>query len=228
MRTVILVPRRADGGERDRLWDWCRQWWATEHPDVPIIEGYHEGGPFNRSAAVNRAAAGAWDVAVLIDADVLCDTGRVNEAVDLANLTRRVVLPFTVRYNLSYHGTQKVMAGERGSWKPFIHRTYHEMVSSCVVIPRSAWETVGGFDETFSGWGWEDTAWAAAVDTLVRPLLYIRGDLWHLWHATAQEGRVNSPTWRANKARAELYEAAWGDRTAMRGLLNESREAVAA
>jgi len=81
MKPVILVPRRDDNGYRDELWQWVRAWWEREQSHMPIIEGYHTDGLFNRSAAINTAAriAGDWDVAVIIDADVICDPERVKE-----------------------------------------------------------------------------------------------------------------------------------------------------
>ena len=74
VNTVILVPRRDDNGYRDELWAWTKAWWEREQSHMPIIEGYHTDGLFNRSAAINTAAriAGDWDVAVIIDADVIC------------------------------------------------------------------------------------------------------------------------------------------------------------
>ena len=108
MKAVILVPRRADHGHRDKVWDWCRAWWERELPELEIVEGHHDAGLFNRSAAVNRAAreAGAWDVAVIIDADVICDPGRVREAIEVAATEQnRLVLPFTRRHNLNPLGS---------------------------------------------------------------------------------------------------------------------------
>ena len=87
MRVVVLVPIRYGKPERDRLWEFCRPRWAEFFPDWPVYEGVHgaEEGPFNRSLAVNRAAeaAGEWDVAVVIDNDVLADPQAVRAAVFL-------------------------------------------------------------------------------------------------------------------------------------------------
>lgn len=230
-RAVVLVPRRAGQRDRDRLWEWCRDWWTRELPELAIVEGHHDDGLFNRSAALNIAAslAGRWDVAVIIDADIVVDAGRVRESIVLARSLGRVVLPFSTRYNLNAPGTTLVMAGERGSWLPYVQRAYHDMVSSCVVVPRAVWDATGGFDETFVGWGFEDSSWTVAAETLSgRNLLYIHGELWHLHHATAPEGRPATPTFRANQARSKRYESAWGDVDAVQALIAESRQGVAA
>lgn len=222
MRTVILVPRRADHGHRDRLWTWTRERWELDLPDLPIFEGHHTKGLFNRSAACNRAAAAAgdWDVALLIDADVICDPERVRQAIEIAHVEGdRLVLPFSRRHNLTDRGSRRIMAGDRGSWRRYIGKTYTNMCSSVVAIPRPLWDLVGGFDERFAGWGFEDTAFAHACETLGAPLQKLDGDCWHLWHPTAPEGRRDAPSYQANRARREQYSAAVGDPVAIRVLL---------
>ena len=80
---------------------------------MPIIEGYHTDGLFNRSAAINTAAriAGDWDVAVIIDADVICSPDRVKEAVELAARTGSMILPHSTRYDLSRKASEAVRRG---------------------------------------------------------------------------------------------------------------------
>lgn len=225
-RIVVLVPRRAGLADRDALWAWTRQWWRDHHPDWPIYEGHHDVGLFNRSAAINRASGSAdwtadrpWDVAVIIDADVLVDVDRTRQAVDEAIATGRMVLPFDVRKDLDRRGSDLVMNGYRGSWTKFVHRTYTDMVSSVVVVTRALWDAVGGFDESFVGWGFEDNAFAAACETFSGAgVLKLPGELWHLWHPTAKEGRVGTLSFEANRRRSERYLAVRGDRVATRAL----------
>jgi len=204
-RIVILVPRRDDHGHRDRVWAFCRAWWEREFPSWPIFEGHHDDGLFNRAAACNRAAAmaGAWDIAVLIDSDVLVDPGKVREAVKVVQDTEdHLVLPFSLRHNLTRLGSERVMAGDQGSWRQFIGITYTQQCSAVVVIPRPLWDEVGGFDEQFVGWGFEDNAFAASCETFGRSLEMLEGgECWHLWHPTAKEGRRASPSYRANRSR---------------------------
>lgn len=230
LRQVILVPRRLDNGPRDVLWSWCRAWWEREQSHMPIIEGHHDDGLFNRSAAVNRAAtlAGDWDVAVIIDSDVICNPERVKAAVAIAHETGQMVLPHDVRKDLNLRGTQQVMAGLARSWEPFVHKRYPDMVSGVVVIPRRLWDEVGGFDESFVGWGYEDSAAAAAFQTFGEGIVRMPGELWHLWHPTAKEGRPGTLTWSINSAKGQRYRAAIGNRDAIRALQAEGRPVVAA
>lgn len=209
MRTVVLVPRRADGGVRDRLWEFCRQVWATEHPGFEIVEGHHETGLFNRSAAINRAAAAAgdWDTAVIIDADVLIHRTNVRAGLVLAQRFNRVVFPFRVYQSLSQIGTSRVMAGWTGDWSSVSVRAYWDSVSCVVMVPRALWDQVGGMDERFVGWGWEDTAFACATDA-VSGRLRLEGTLWHLWHPQSPERDAKSPEYKASAALAVQYRNA--------------------
>ena len=58
--------------------------------------------------------------------------------------------------------------------------------SCCVAVPRSTFDDMGGFDERFKGWGFEDGAWAALVRALY-PWSRIKGDMYHLSHERSDE-----------------------------------------
>ncbi|MFK4998906.1 galactosyltransferase-related protein [Bacillus sp. N9] len=50
------------------------------------------------------------------------------------------------------------------------------------VVPRKHFETVGGFDERFVGWGGEDDAFAASLNTLCGYVKRLDATIYHLWH----------------------------------------------
>lgn len=213
MRTVVLVPRRDGKADRDRLWAFTRAWW-TEHVQLPIVEGHHLAteGPFNRATAINRAAhadeAGDWDVAVIIDSDVLCDGGQVHAAVRCAHRTGAMTVGFTERLHLNGGGTAKVLAGYAGNWRPFARVVAMESVSSCVAVRRDLWDRVGGFDEAFVGWGWEDVAFRIHAEAeAAMPVVRIGGQLWHLHHVVSAGNNRDEPTFQANEARGAAYKA---------------------
>jgi hypothetical protein len=188
---------------------------------------------------VNTAAriAGDWDVAVIIDSDVVCDPNRVKAAVELARANRVMVLPHSVRYDLGRRGAEMVRDGrlrfEDVARNParFVHRQYsaengHPSVSSVVVVGRELWDIVGGFDEMFRGWGYEDTAFAAACETFGR-IIRMPGEVWHLWHPTAREGKRGTPSWSLNSARGQAYRTAIGNAAAIRELQASGRPQLA-
>ena len=226
MNVVVLVPMRAGDPHRDRLWAFCRQRWEDGFRDWPIIEGHHNDGPFNRSAALNQAAAETqgWDVAVIIDADIIADAAAVLTAVEVAAATGRMVVSHHERVMLNKTGTEKVLGGYEGPWRArqMVERVYTDSVSCCVAVPRGLWDALGGFDERFAGWGYEDTAFELAAGTLTgKPYIRLASELFHLHHAVSPEAGPKSPTRIANADLLERYKAASGNEHAMRALLDE-------
>lgn len=187
MRTVVLVPRRADHSHRDRLWEWCLNRWHCEHPDLPVYEGHHDDGPFNRSAALNlaAAAAGDWDVAIVADSDSFVSTDQIHQAVDTCRRTGQVTFAYDRYCYLSRQMSQLVMSGYFGDWYPGVEFTMVGTCSSMLAVPRGPWDEMGGADEGFVGWGGEDIAISLGLQTFGGGMQRIRGDVWHLWHPTA-------------------------------------------
>lgn len=223
MNVRLIVPRRADGGHRDHLWAFCEAYWRKDFPVAAIVEGHHDGGPFNRSAAINQAAEGEWDVAVILDGDTILDAELVEQAAESAYRTGKLVLPFRARHMLNKQGTRRILAGHHGAWDRFVQQTIGtKHVSSCVVVPRDLWDEIGGFDERFEGWGGEDDAFHAACNALAG-VERLRGAAWHLWHETSPWRDHRSPLYRQALALSDRYVAARGDTEAMRKLLAEPR-----
>lgn len=220
MKVVILVPRRAGMADRDRLWAFCRTWWVNDFKDWEIHEGEGPEGPFCRSHAINEAAvkAGDWDVAVIIDSDVLLDPTAVRAAVDLAAATGGMTLAYHRRILLAKSSTERILNGNRGNWDLLDRETKarFDACSSAVVVTRQLWDDVGGFDERFIGWGWEDVAFRVACETVSgRPLVKIASTCWHLHHLVSSGNNRKEATFQANKELGDRYSAARFDGPAM-------------
>lgn len=230
------MPRRPDGGWRDALWDYCRSYWERELPDYEVVEGDHLEGPFNRSAGINRAAelAGDWDVGIVLDSDVILPADNVVQAVRVAEISGRAVLPFSSRDSITMGGTKLLLKGTVRLPAPgLVHEKQPWNVSTCVVVPRRLWDQVGGFDERFEGWGGEDDAFHAACQTL-SGVDRLGGIAWHLWHQRSP-WRSNNSMYRMSVSLSDRYCAVAGiDRKepqsprmgnvpAMRALLAEGR-----
>jgi hypothetical protein len=231
MRVVGLVPRLKDKAERDRLWRWCKRYWAEQLPELLIVEGHDETpGPFNRSAALNTAAEGHWDVAVILDADTILDADQIRRGIEIAAETGHLVLPFTDRCLLNRPGTRRILGGYRGPWKRFVSARQtpsdsYVYISGCQVVPRVLWDEIGGFDERFESYGGEDDAFHAASVALRghdARVDRLDGTAWHLWHRPSPEAR-NRPARKLVMALAERYTECAEDRERMRALLNEPR-----
>lgn len=223
MRVVVLVPRRSDGGgRRDHVWAWLQERWAREWPDFAVYEGHHNEGPFNRSAALNRAAreAGSWDVAILADADSFVGRDQIEAAIDKALGTGAMVIAYERYCYLGRQMSDRVMDGWTGNWWPGVEFTMTNTCSNMNVVTRKLWNATGGFDEGFVGWGFEDCAFSVACSAL-GGRARVPGEMWHLWHQPSQENDKRSPEWQANLARLNLYSATEEDPKKVRALLDE-------
>ena len=215
MRTVILVPYRPDGGRRDQLWTFTRTWLEARHPDYPIYVGASPEGLFNRSAAINGAAAeaGDWDVAIVCDSDTVVPAAQLEEAVATAHRTGLLTSALSKVVELSRESTDLLLTGADADvthLKKDRTRTKDDMTQSSVLaVPRSLWDAVGGFDEEFCGWGCEDNAfWLAATVFGGGNPIRVQGSAFHLWHELASKIKLFDPVFRSNFWRLRHYKKA--------------------
>lgn len=208
----VLVPRREDGGARDAVWKRLRETvWDAEQ--WRVVEGHHDGpGPFSRSAALNTAAelAGDWDVAVITDADSLVHPGQLLDAITLAGETQRLVIAHDRWVNVSPDEHDAFLATRAVRWRDD-REIYPMTVSSMLAMPRSVWDTVGGFDERFIGYGYEDNAFAKTCRVLTGEPLRMVGSVYHLSHEQDRpklREQLRDRHAQANRARWRQYAAA--------------------
>lgn len=217
MDVVVLVPRRSDPW-RDRLWRYVRTKLERE-VDWPVVEGVSDPGPFNRAAAINRAAKQrTWQVAVILDADTVVDPERLRLGVEEAG-RGLLVLPHDNFRSLTRRATNQVLAGRILPEEGEVRWVRNETNSSCLCIGRDLWDEVGGFDERFRGWGFEDAAFYAACRQLAGAQR-IGGPVHHLWHPRSREKDPGRPDYTRNRELAERYKRAGGN--GIRALLRES------
>lgn len=219
MRVVVLVPYRAGGGHRDRLWRHLRDnyWALTTYP--LFVGGDDADGPFNRSAAINAAAAAAgdWDAAVIADSDTWVPQDRLAEAVRVALDTGRLVSALTGVAELDARFTADILSGSMtmpGVGLERVRSGELDTQSSMLVVPRPLWDAIGGFDERFCGWGGEDNAFWRAATILGGAPHRIPGYAYHLWHEpalpAADRGADND--YRANLTLWNRYRVARNER----------------
>jgi len=217
MTTVVLVPYRADGGHRDRLWRHLRDNYWKRLP-YRVIVGTHDSGPFNRSAAINYAARQVdWDIAVIADSDTWVPVHNLEAAIATAADTGQLTSALTAVAELDQHCTEEILDGHFDITALGIDRIRNgnlDTQSSILAVPRAMWDNIGGFDERFVGWGGEDNAFWRAATILAGHPQRIPGLAFHLWHlpaSTAQERRA-SPEYQANLIRWKHYNNARTER----------------
>jgi glycosyltransferase involved in cell wall biosynthesis len=260
----ILVPFHCPDQSHQRVknWHWLKRYWKCHLPGAQIIEGndwrslLHPEVPFSKSAAVNNAAKKATgDIFVIVDADGYIAADAVLEAADRIRHARKRghklwFVPYRWFYRLTEECSRKLL--HSNPCRPHKFSTPPPMC--CVqstdgsqhghwygagiqIMPREAFEEVGGWDERFRGWGGEDHAAMRAMDTLYWRHKTLPVQFLHVWHPMiSPEGATDDlVNWRyrvwagqeASGANDELsgrYYGAHGDPERMRKLVNEGHE----
>lgn len=171
--------------------DWIMSRW--EHffgGKANLAVGCSNEFPLERSVQRNELAKRYEDdVIVFADADTVFDPGLVSKSVDKCKSGDLWVIPYgEKRYHvLTQSASIRVLSRSPSSEVGEPPRSDCEaQVTSwagCVVVPRVAWESVGGYDERFTGWGHEDVAFRLALDYQWRKHDRIHGGyVMHLWH----------------------------------------------
>jgi Glycosyltransferase like family 2 len=213
MSIPVLVPRRLDHGWRDEIWDQLKTRYWGLLPGFRVCEGFHDDGPFNRSAAINRAAESRhWDdVAVIADADSFVPREQLLEAVETARISGRLTSALTFVCQFDQAFTESFIRDGLVVMQNF--RIEHvrtkpiETQSNCIVVPRRLWDEIGGFDERFIGWGGEDNAFWRAAEIRRACVERVTGAAFHLWHEPVSDRstRMQDPQYLSNLTLANKY-----------------------
>lgn len=219
MKAVILSPFRPDGAERIRNWKHAYKFWTGMGLGIYTADTV---GDFQRAYARNLAAelAGAWDVALFTDADIILDS---LDQADAAIMRTWRTGAYTVAYSHLHYITEDGMKNLLKGLPPS-HFDWDEAVAHtwecCFAVRRDVWDQVGGFDERFRGYGGQVAAFFYAYATF-GGRERIRGSAYHLPHPLVD--RSQDKHFEANKRLAERYRAAVDDVHAMREILGEKR-----
>lgn len=218
MKVAVLIPYRPGDQYRENAFRFVRDWWDQFGYPVHVAAGPE--GLFNRSAARNEAARSAsWDVGIFADADTIGEPELIPKAVEAA-AAGKLAYPFTQFEGLSAVGTRNLI---NGAGRLQVIKRKRLSPGGILAVHRDLYELVGGYDEAFQGWGYEDLAFVYAVGTFAETHRE-PGTITHLWHPNAPEkpaaiaGKRNQ-----NRARKERYLAAAGNPEAMQALLEEFR-----
>lgn len=215
MKVAVCIPYRPGDNYRQNAWKYVRDWWARR--GYPVHVGTGPDGLMNRAAARNEAARSAsWDVAIFADADTIGQPELIPKAVEAA-VAGKLAYPFTEFEGLSAVGTRNLI---NGSGNRQIVKRKRLSPGGILAVSRDLYDEVGGYDEAFQGWGYEDLAFAYAAGTFAETHREL-GTITHLWHPNSPEKSKAIAGKNLNRARKERYLAAAGDPKKMRALLIE-------
>lgn len=180
MTTVVWIPYRATK-ERAEIFNAVRPFVESLGYPVIIADSGHQ--PFSIGNSWNLCAAESerygWTRAIQWGADFLIENpDSIHAAVELS---RQENLPHVKAFDkvsrLTLTQTQAWLAGEPvelpDSPLPF---------EGPLVVSREAYETVGGNDPRFVGWGHEDRAFTHCIHVLCGPTVSVPGRMIMLRH----------------------------------------------
>lgn len=251
----ILIPFRCQDPLSPRMKnvEWLKQYWATHLPGAEIIVGDDpDVEPFSKSSAVNIAASKAHgDIFVIVDADGYVSADTVLRCAEEIRHARKLgrklwFIPYRQFYRLTEEASKYLLQSKPeepykfpsppaasnilGDADPKIGHWYGAMIQ---IVPREAFETVGGWDIRFRGWGGEDHAAMRATDTLYGLHKTMPDQVLHIWHPMiGPQGIENWVHWKErmwagqtesgiNNSLSHRYYAAQGKIPMMRALVDE-------
>lgn len=214
MKLSFLIPFRDADGTRTQPKDWILARWQHHYPEAEFIVEPDDGvDPFNKSLAVNAAAKKATgDVFAILDADTWIEQRWMTEGLGQIERTGRWVIPARRSLRLTRDFSDTVMQTQpHEDLPPIINRRSTVEQAGLVagflhLVPRKAFEAVGGMDERFRGWGGEDTSFMRALDVVHGKHIQGHGVVVSLWHERPrQHGRIwLGQTAEHNQRRVEL------------------------
>jgi len=210
--------------------------------------------PFSKSAAVNDAASRATgDIFVIVDADGYVDADAILHCAREIRSARtkghrQWYVPYRQFYRLTEDASQDVLHSSPENPYQFSTPPPPECIqdtsgsqhghwygAGIQIMPREAFEEVGGWDERFRGWGGEDHAAMRAMDTLYWRHKTLPIQFLHIWHPMlSPAGAAPWVDWRyrmwenqhrhgINEDLSGRYYGAYGDVKRMRKLVDEGR-----
>lgn len=221
-QVAVLIP--TGGTEcpwRARALEYVIDHYRTNHRGWEIHLGEHPE-PWSKGAAVADAYRQTdARMLVLADADSFVAPDVLSAAVAAATVDGWA-MPHAMVHRLSQRATERLYAGGPIDLDDLARGAYRGVKGGGIVaITRDAYETVGGIDPRFVGWGGEDIAFNWALTALINGGARMAGDLVHLWHPHPAPDLRGSAESEALLAR---YTAARKDPGAMRAIVAEREE----
>lgn len=175
-------PPGVVGEQRQRVWDYLRPRWEALGHELVVADDPEVGRGWSTARALHAGMAQATgDVIVSYGADHLPDPDVVNAAVALLGEH-----PWCFLYRDVAYATEASTAALIDGAITEAQLQWSHYSGRCVGMwgwRRSTWDTVGGVDPRFVGWGYGDDAFNDVLETVFGPSPAPPGDvLRELWH----------------------------------------------
>jgi hypothetical protein len=210
----VIIPADTEG-RRDGLLERVRAHVAGVLPEAEVLVVRGPVDPYCKAEVCNRGAKEAnGDVLIFIDSDMLHNP----------NVLRRAA---TVKcWGVSSAEVRNLLPGKAPGGKCKVRPGKIKGRGGLFAFTREAWETVGGFDEGFVGWGMQDMAlYVTASRLLGEPEELGAEPAYHLHHKCQPDrAKVRAKANHPNRRRLAALESK-GDKMRLR-ITNESRNVI--
>ena len=134
---------------------------------APLADRYlfaYNPGPYNRSWAFNvgACAAAASKALCLIDADLLVGPGFLSACLKKFEAGQRALRPFNEIAYLDDRSSEQAITQRMAapmselSAQSYRGKIFSDSNGGCIWVEPHLYQEIGGHDERFRGWGWED------------------------------------------------------------------------
>lgn len=196
----IVIAYKADNGLRTRQMKWTVNRYRKMFPSAEIILSEDKGSKkagwdgFCKSKYINLGVKKATNETLLItDIDVVLPITSIIRSIKELD-AYCCVIPYSEIYRLSFTESDRIMSMRTSSNMPVIKGKHKKVIidnnraQGICVIRKSTFEKVGGYDERFSGWGSEDSAFLKAAKTITGSTVLIhKGFAYHLKHPIVKD-----------------------------------------
>lgn len=140
-----------------------------------------------RNNAISQAKSMGASVALICDADTILHIDSVVDIFFHIKAFNSIVVPFEISRYLTRASSKKVLNQNADPNELDVIDTFDWSVGAAIMSSVDEWERVGGQDERFTGWGFEDVAFAVAAEKMGNRPIKMGGVMNHLWHPSAEK-----------------------------------------
>lgn len=197
MNLSIVMAYKPDGGIRDRHCQFTVKRYKAMFPNAEIIlstdnQSKTESGwdSFCKAKYINSGVERAKNSNILItDIDVVFIKNTILKGLQHVE-NHCAVLPFSVIYYLSRNTTEEILNQKVSCKMPRVRLEQQKKrvriglkPNGMHLLTKESWHKSGGYDERYTGWGSEDSAFLWSLVTMnTKEILRIEANAYHLWH----------------------------------------------
>lgn len=204
MKIGVVIPWR-EQPSRIKPFKEVLKWYEENLPEAKVYLADRPGPVWHpsgtRNDGVRMAESDGCDVIVMNDADTIPEIKSLRQAIGQASVDNLIHTGYNQFKLLEDKGTEQYFDGNRielcsGSY-------YNQACFGINIFTPAAWWAVGGMDEKFKGWGYEDTSMQTA-HRVIHGKYFVRhnGTGYGLGHAKQSKTDVN---FNNNKTLYEEY-----------------------